>query len=136
MTDGVPFQFTSSFPSEAIGARNSSENGLIGTFFDFQAQETELVVKLKKKNSELTKNVTVFDSTVRDLKEKLSQLYNKCGAHERDMANLNLQLDQERQLTVKANERAQEIQSEHLRVIGTIDWKRNPVEIRQWPEIA
>lgn len=70
------------------------------------------MVKLKKKNSELTKNVTVFDTTVRDLKEKLTQLFNKCGVHERDMANLNLQLDQERQHKVKANERAQEIQSE------------------------
>ncbi|XP_028966927.1 rho-associated protein kinase 1 [Galendromus occidentalis] len=80
---------------------------------DKLALETELAVKLKKKNSELTKNVTVFDTTVRDLKEKLSQLYNRCGTQERDMANLNLQLDQERQLTVKATERAQEIQNRY-----------------------
>ncbi|XP_022645200.1 rho-associated protein kinase 1-like isoform X2 [Varroa destructor] len=77
---------------------------------DKLVQETELVVKLKKKNSELTKNVTQFDGTVREQKEKLAQLLAKCGAQERELASINTQLDQERQLSGKSGDRAQELQ--------------------------
>ncbi|OQR79377.1 rho-associated protein kinase 2-like, partial [Tropilaelaps mercedesae] len=80
---------------------------------DKLVQETELVVKLKKKNSELTKNVTQFDETVREQKEKLTHLLVKCGSQERELVSLSTQLDQERQLSGKSGDRAQELQARY-----------------------
>lgn len=77
---------------------------------DKLVQETELVVKLKKKNSELTKNITQFDTTVREQKDKLTNLLAKCASQERELSCLNTQLDQEKQMSGQSGDRVQELQ--------------------------